>query len=101
MATFFGALFGVTGLLLVVSAPTLVLARRRGRDALAIKFIGAAVAIGLFSALGAVGSKRLVDNCRDSGSISCLDVGYSGFLLLVVLVFVITSVSAAFKLYRD
>ena len=101
MATFFGALFGVAGSLLVVTVPTLVLARRRGRNALAIKFVGAAVAIGLFFAVAAVGSERLVDSCGISGSIACIDVGYSGLLFLVVLVYVIASVTVAFILYRD
>lgn len=101
MASFFGALFFVTGLLLVVTVPVFVMAWRRRRARLAVKFFVAAVAIGLFFALAAVASKRAVENCRAMGNASCLDAGYTGFLFLVVLIYVIASMTTTFILARE
>ncbi len=101
MATFFGALLSVTGGLLIVSSPVVFMARRRGRNGLAIKFSLAAMAIGLFFAFVAVGSRRLVDSCEAAGGTSCLDVGSTGLRFLVVLIYVIASAAATYTLARQ
>jgi len=98
VATFFGSLFLVSGLLLVVTTPVFVLARRRKRTLLAWKFLVAVGAIGLFAAIAAVGSERLVDNCRDAGNYSCLDAGFTGFLFLIGLIYVIAVGTATYML---
>lgn len=101
MATFFGALIAVTGGLLVLTVPVLFMAWRKGRTGLAIKFLVAALAIGIFFAFAAAGSKKLVDSCAASGGAACFDVGYSGFLFLVVIIYGIASVAATSILARQ
>jgi mannose/fructose/N-acetylgalactosamine-specific phosphotransferase system component IIC len=101
VAAFFGTLFFVTGLLLVVTVPVFVMAWRRRRTGLAIKFVVVAAAIGVFFAFAAVGSKRAVDNCREVGNYSCFDVGHTGFLFLVGLIYVIAVATATHSLARD
>jgi hypothetical protein len=99
--TFFRALLLITGLLLMVTIPVLVLAWRKNRTRLAIRFMAVAVAIGTFFGFAAAGSERLRDSCRESGSISCFDSGYTGFLFLVVSLYVVAALSATYILARQ
>lgn len=101
MATFFGALALISGSLLLLSIPVFVLAWRRRRIPLARKFAIAALAIGLFFATASVGSERLVDNCRASGGVACLDSGYAGFLFLVGIIYVIAVATATYVLVNQ
>ena len=101
MATFFGSLLTGTGVLLVVGTPVFVMASRRGRKPLATKFFIAAVAIGFFFAVASAGSERLIGSCRAAGNYSCLDAGYTGFLFLVGLIYVIAVAAATYSLIHQ
>ena len=101
LATFLASLFFVIGLLLVGGAPVFVVAWRKGRTEIARRFLIAAGVIGLFFAVTAVASERLVERCGATGNTACFDVGYRGFLFAVAGGYVITSVIAAVKIGRD
>lgn len=99
LASFLGALLLATGSLLVVAAPVFVLAWRRQRLEVAGKFLIAAIAIGLFFAVGSAGSERLVDSCRNAGGYYCLDAGFTGFLLLIGLIYLMAVARAIYTLW--
>ena len=100
VTTFLTALLFVTGILLLSGLPVFVMAWRRGRTAVALRFLIAAGVIGLFFGAVALSSQRLVEQCGASGSLACFDVGFKGLLLVVVIIYLIVSVAAAVRLAR-
>ena len=101
MDTFIAVFALATGALMVCSVPVLVVAQRRNRLDVSRKFLWAAVSIGLFFGVSAVASDRLTDECVGSGSTSCLDFGFTGFMFLVGVIYVVAAVAVAISLNRE
>ncbi|MEE8406487.1 MAG: hypothetical protein V3S32_04990 [Acidimicrobiia bacterium] len=95
MATFFAAFFFFTGLMLAFGIPLFVVARRKGRTKTTRRFLIAAGVIGLFTALGSVGSEILESRCEAVGNFNCLDFGSAGLQFLFIVGYVISSWVAA------
>ncbi len=101
MTTFFGALFSITGILLLCSLPVLIVARRQKRPQVARRFLVAAGSIGLFFAASAAASEQLKEDCGASGSIACLDVGFVGLLYFVAGGYIIAALVVAIVIGRQ
>ena len=101
MNAFFAVAVLTTGALLVCSVPVLVVAQRRERLDVSRRFLIAAMGIGLFFGASAAASDRLVGQCAESGSIACLDFGFTGLLFLVGVIYVIAALAAAVHLSRE
>ena len=100
MGTFLAVLASVTGFLVLCSVPALVVAQRRNRFDVSRRFVRSAVAIGVFFGLSAAASDRLVGQCTGSGSITCLDVGYAGLLVVVTAIYLIVALTTAIVMSR-
>ncbi len=94
------AIFG--GIALVASAPALMLAQRRKLSATRRRFLIAIAAFGLLAGVMGFTSEKLGDDCRDSGASArtCHDIGADGFLVLVVIAFVVAALWKAVSIYR-
>lgn len=89
------------GILLIVSIPIVVVARRKGRAALVRRFGIAAAVVGLVCAVLAWTSRVLVDQCVEAGNTSCVDYGGRGFQVTLVTVYAAAAIWTAISLARD
>lgn len=101
MATFFSTLVLYAGIVLFVSIPTLVLARRKRRAKTARRFLITGGIIALFCALVSALSERLVRQCEEVGNTSCVDYGATGMQFLLIAGYAVASLTAAIGISRD
>jgi len=101
MATFLSALLFYAALLLVCTAPVLVLAWRRRRTRTVSRFLVAGASVGLIAAGGTATSERLVNQCTEAGNSICLDSGFAGLQILLVGGYIVAAVAKAYILYVD
>ena len=87
-------------LLAVLGTPLWVVAARVGRTRTIRNFALGAAVVALASALMAYVSERQMAQCEAAGNPSCFDYGTTGFHLLMVFVFVVTSWWSAYSIWR-
>ncbi len=103
MVTFLVALVIFTGILLVVSIPLLLVARRDGRFDTIRKFLVGAGVVGLLCAIGSATSDALVNKCTDAGNSSsaCIDAGTTGFQVLLVGGYAVAAWTKTYLIHND
>lgn len=101
MATFLRALLLFTGILLVLGAPVIVVAWRKGRHLMARRFLIAAGSVGILCAIISTTSEKLVSQCEAAGNTSCLDSGARGFQVLAVSIFAVGAIGKLVEVIRE
>jgi hypothetical protein len=101
LTAFLEALLLYGGILAIASVPVVLVARHRGREPLARKFVITAVSLGLVCALLAWTSRVLVDQCVSAGNTGCIDYGGRGFLAMVVTGYAVVALWTAISMARD
>ncbi len=101
LAVFLTTLLKVTAVLLLLSVPVFLLARKRADTEISRKFVIGASAVGLFCAVAEAGAHRQIANCEAAGNPSCFDSGGAGIQLLAIASFVIVAGVKTMDLYRD
>lgn len=90
-----------TGLLLVFSAPVVIVAARQRRSATVKRFLLIALGLGLFCGLMVAGSNELIAQCEAEGNSRCFDAGASGLVVLILGGFLLTSIVKAYLFATD
>ncbi len=101
LAAFLSTFLKVTAVLLLVSVPVFLLARKRADSEITRKFLIGASAVGLFCAVAAAGAHRQISNCKAAGNPSCFDSGGAGIQVLAIVGFVVVAGIKTMDLYRD
>ncbi len=101
LAAFLSTFLKVTAVLLVVSVPVFLLAKKRADTKISRKFLIGASAVGLFCAVAAAGAYRQISNCEAAGNHSCFDSGGAGIQMLAIVGFVVVAGIKTMGLYRD
>ncbi len=101
LAAFLSTFLKVTGVLLLLSVPIFLLAKKRADTEISRKFLIGASTVGLFCAIAAAGAHRQITNCEGAGNHSCFDAGGAGLQLLAIAGFVVVAGIKTMDLYRD
>ncbi len=101
MVTFIKQFVIDSAVLFVFSAPLIFIARRRGREALARRFLIAAAVVAGLSAAIAASSEVLVERCFEAGNTGCVDFGSSGFRMLLIGGYIIVVITEAYLVAHD
>ena len=100
VATFFGSFFISTGILLVFSTPVFYVAWRKESYKTIRRFLIAAGATGLLTAVITANSESLVAQCQGADYLNCFDIGSAGIQLLFMVGYIITSWVKAVTLFN-
>lgn len=90
-----------TGILLVLSLPAILTARSHGKTAIMVRFIAAAVGTGLVFGFFDGRYQRAYDLCVAEGRLQCENVGLTGLQLLIVVGFLIASMTMTYRIFND
>lgn len=90
-----------TGILVLLTTPTFVLAWRAGKTRTIRRFLIAAVVVGLLIGTVAATSGQSLEQCELANGRSCNDYGSAGMQLTIVVIFTIVSWIKAVALWND
>jgi hypothetical protein len=91
----------VSILLIGLSSPLLVLARRKRSDHTGRNFIISALVVAVLCGVLAESSARLVRQCFESGSPGCIDIGAAGFQALLIGVYLVAAWVMTYVIWRE
>lgn len=103
MLAFLGYIAAYIALLALLALPAILVARRnryRHPDT-PRHFLIAAVVVGTFCGFEHAMTVRLERICRSNGNTQCWDYGGTGLVVLVVIVFLLTSLVRAWFIHND
>lgn len=88
-------------LLAVFALPAVLVARHYRHPGTARRFLIAAGVAGTFCGFERAMTERLESQCRAKGNTQCFDYGGSGLVVLILVVFLATSVVRAYLIHND
>lgn len=101
MTAVLGAFLVATAILLVICAPTLYLAWRKGHTKTVGRFLIAAGSVGLVLATLSGSSDVLLNQCQAVNGRDCVDAGSAGMRLTILGMFAIVAWTKAVILYNE
>ena len=91
----------VTGVVLILGAPILVISWRRKRTKTMRNFLIGGATVALMCAVLAAVSQRQMAQCEAAGNPDCIDPGAAGLQLLFIANYLLVAWIAAILMYRD